>query len=58
MACNQSYENKLVKARAESIRNALAKAGLSVKPEQVQFRDGDQIASWVNVLPPVAAWVT
>ena len=27
MACNQSYENKLVKARAESIRNALAKAG-------------------------------
>ena len=57
MACNQSYENKLVKVRAENIRKALAKAGLSVKPEQVQFRDADQIASWVNVLPPVAAWL-
>ena len=57
MACSQSYENKLVKARAENIRKALAKAGLSVKPEQVQFRDADQIASWVNVLPPVAAWL-
>jgi transcriptional regulator with XRE-family HTH domain len=57
MACNQSYENKLVKARAESIRNVLAKAGLIIKPEQIQFRDGDQIASWVNALPPVAAWV-
>ena len=57
MACGHSYENKLVKARAENIRKALAKAGLSVRPEQVQFRDADQIASWVNVLPPVAAWV-
>ena len=33
------------------------KRELRIKPEQVQFRDGDQIASWVNVLPPVAAWV-
>jgi transcriptional regulator with XRE-family HTH domain len=57
MACGRSYENKLVKARAESIRKVLAKAGLSVRPEQIQFRDADQIASWVNVLPPVAAWV-
>jgi DNA-binding transcriptional regulator YiaG len=57
MACGHSYENKLIKSRAESIRKALAKAGLSVAPEQVQFRDADQIASWVNVLPPVAAWV-
>ncbi|MVT69469.1 hypothetical protein GPL21_30715 [Bradyrhizobium pachyrhizi] len=57
MACGHSYENKLVKARAESIRKALAKAGLKVKPEQVQFRDADQLASWVNILPPVAAWV-
>ncbi|TIT90290.1 MAG: hypothetical protein E5W55_22685, partial [Mesorhizobium sp.] len=57
MACGHSYENKLVKARAESIRNALEKAGLKIRPEQVQFRDADQIASWVNVLPSVAAWV-
>jgi transcriptional regulator with XRE-family HTH domain len=57
MACGHSYENKLVKARAESIRKALAKGGLKVRPEQVQFRDADQLASWVNILPPVAAWV-
>lgn len=57
MACAHSYENKLIKARAESIRRALARAGLSIRPEQIQFRDADQIASWVNSLPPVAAWV-
>ncbi|MBG0794219.1 type II toxin-antitoxin system MqsA family antitoxin [Methylocystis sp. H62] len=57
MACAHSYENKLVKARADRIREALAKAGLKIRPDQVQFRDADQIASWVNSLPPVAAWV-
>ena len=57
MACGHSYENKLVKARAESIRKALAKAGLKVPAPGIEFRDADQLASWVNVLPPVAAWV-
>ncbi|ULK98505.1 type II toxin-antitoxin system MqsA family antitoxin [Bradyrhizobium sp. I71] len=57
MVCGQFYENKLIKARVESIRKALAKGGLAVGPERIQFRDADQIASWVNVLPPVAVWV-
>lgn len=57
MLCAHSYENKRVMARADSIRKSLAKAGLAVDPDRVQFRDADQIASWVNVLPPVAAWV-
>lgn len=57
MVCGRSYENKLIKARVESIRKSLAKGGLAVGPEHVQFRDADQIASWVNVLPAVAAWV-
>ena len=57
MSCAHSYENKLIKTRAESIRKALAKAGFAIRPDQVQFRDADQIASWVNSLPPVAAWV-
>src|SRR5947207_348688 len=48
MFCAHSYENKLVKARADSIRRSLAKAGLAVDPNSVQFRDADQIASWVN----------
>ena len=47
-----------IKTRAESIRKALAKAGFAIRPDQVQFRDADQIASWVNSLPPVAAWVS
>jgi hypothetical protein len=57
MVCAHSYENKLIKARADSIRGSLAKAGLAADPDRIQFRDADQIASWVNVLPPVAAWV-
>src|SRR5262245_61361521 len=36
MACAHSYENKLIKARADSIRNSLAKAGLTVDPAAVQ----------------------
>ena len=57
MACAHSYPNKRIKARADRIRGSLAKAGLVVDPDKIQFRDADQIASWVNVLPPVAAWV-
>lgn len=57
MVCGQSYENKLIKARVESIRKSLARGGLAIGPDRLQFRDADQIASWVNVLPPVAVWV-
>lgn len=57
MLCGRSYENKLIKTRVERIRQSLSKGGLAIGPEYVQFRDADQIASWVNVLPPVAAWV-
>jgi hypothetical protein len=28
-----------------------------MKPEQVQFRDADQIAQWANAHPPVSAWI-
>ncbi len=48
MICGRSYENKRIKARADSIRASLSKAGLVVDPDRVQFRDADQIASWVN----------
>lgn len=57
MVSAHSYENKLIQARADSIRKNLGKAGIVVDPDRIQFRDADQIASWVNVLPPVAAWV-
>ncbi|WP_315806360.1 MULTISPECIES: type II TA system antitoxin MqsA family protein [unclassified Bradyrhizobium] len=57
MVCGHSYVNKQIKARADSVRKSLAKGGLRVDPDRIQFRDADQIASWVNVLPSVAVWV-
>jgi transcriptional regulator with XRE-family HTH domain len=57
MMCAHSYENKLIEARTGSIRKSLARAGINVEPDRIQFRDADQIAAWVNVLPSVAAWV-
>lgn len=57
MVCARSYTYKQIKARTDSIHNALKKAGLNINSDNIQFRDADQIASWVNSLPPVAAWV-
>ncbi len=57
MVCAHSYENKLIKARADSIRKGLTGAGLRVDPDKIQFRDADQVATWVNTLPPVAVWL-
>lgn len=57
MICAHSYGEKLIKSRGDSIHKSLAKAGVAVSPDRIQFRDADQIASWVNVLPPVATWV-
>ena len=57
MACAWSYENKRIQARANSIRKSLKNAGLTIDPDKVQFRDADQIASWVNTLPTVATWL-
>ncbi len=39
-----------------SRRNRLAVAASRSTSDQIQFRDADQIASWVNSLPSVAAW--
>lgn len=57
MACGHSYTNNKIKTRVHRIQKALTEAGLTIGPEQVQFRDADQIALWVNAHPPVAAWV-
>jgi DNA-binding transcriptional regulator YiaG len=57
LLCSRSYTKKKAVACADSIRKALASEGLHTRPEQVQFRDADQIATWVNAHPPVAAWV-
>ena len=57
LASARSYTDSLIKARESAIRKKLADAGLKFRPEQVQFRDADQLALWVNAHPPVAAWL-
>jgi DNA-binding transcriptional regulator YiaG len=57
MLCSRSYTKSKILAREESIRKILARAGMTIKPGQVQFRDADQIALWVSTHPPVAAWL-
>ncbi len=57
MMCSRSYTKKEIPKREERIREALSNTGLVIKGEQIQFRDADQIAHWINTLPSVATWV-
>ncbi len=57
MMCGRSYAKKKIESREAAIRKRLATAGMTPSPSQVQFRDADQIADWVNTHPPVAAWL-
>jgi DNA-binding transcriptional regulator YiaG len=57
LVCGQSYTNSKIILRENAIRTTLARVGGSFRDEQIQFRDADQIALWVNTHPPVAAWL-
>ena len=57
MLCAHPYNGKKINDRKASIRKALRDAGMTIKDEQVDFRDAEQIATWVNRHPPVATWV-
>jgi DNA-binding transcriptional regulator YiaG len=57
MMCGESYTRQDIQKRVDQIRRRLAEAGLAVPPAQVQFRDADQIADWVNAHHSVAAWL-
>ncbi len=57
MLCAHSYAWKQINAREASIRKSLRDTGLTVDDEQVEFRDADQIALWVNDHPSVAIWL-
>ena len=57
MLCAHSYVQRQLEDREHRIRMTLRSAGLTIDDEQVDFRDADQIAGWVNRHPSVAVWV-
>ena len=57
MLCAHQYVQREIEARKARIRDAIRSAGLTVDDNQIDFRDADQIAAWVNCHPPVATWV-
>ena len=57
MLCAQRYVQEAVEERRKSILKALRGARMTVRDDQVLFRDADQIAGWANCHPAVAIWV-
>jgi len=57
MMCGESYTRQDIQKRIDQIRRRLAEADVAVSPAQVQFRDSEQIADWVNAHHSVAAWL-
>ena len=57
MLCAQQYVQRAIEAREARIRDVIRDAGLTVNDHQIDFRDADQIAAWVNCHPAVATWV-
>ena len=57
MLCAHPYTHQQIDAREKSIRAALRDDGIDFDDSQVDFRDADQAAAWVNRYPSVAAWV-
>lgn len=57
MLCGRAYTSKKIDSRVKAVLKRLATAGLQTAPKQVQFRDADQIADWVNIHPSVAVWL-
>ena len=54
---SHSYVQKEIAARKRAIRERLRDAGMTIRNEQIGFRDADQIAQWTNQHPSVAIWV-
>ena len=55
--CARSYTQREIADRFRRILKALRATGLPVREDQVEFRDADQIADWVNQYPSVATWL-
>ena len=57
MLSSHTFTRHAIGQRERRIRESLSEAGLEVSAGQVQFRDADQLATWVNRYPSVATWV-
>ena len=57
MLCAYRYNQQAIESRVTNIRDALRSQGMSIHDEQIEFRDAEQIASWVNLHAAVATWV-
>ena len=57
MLCARSYNQQAIENRVTGIRDALRFAGMNIHDEQIEFRDAEQVASWVNHHAAVATWV-
>ena len=57
LLCAQSYTQKEIELRESAIRKAIRGTGVPVDDDQVDFKDADQIANWVNRHSSVATWV-
>ena len=57
MLCTHRHVRQAIEARKNAIHDSIQGAGLAFDDSQVDFRDGDQIATWVNRHPAVGAWI-
>lgn len=57
MLCAHPYTGNLIRDREERIRQTFRDASLDIENTQVQFRDADMIAMWVNRHSTVAIWL-
>ena len=55
--CSKAYARTQIEERENRIREKLRQHDILTEKECVQFRDSDQIASWVNSHPSVALWL-
>ena len=56
MLSSHTFARDAINHREQCIRDSLREADVEVGEGQVQFRDADQIAMWVNRHPSVATW--
>ena len=57
MLCAQRCNQQMIERRQRAICKALNQGGLLCVDRRVEFREADQIATWVNSHPSVALWV-